>query len=44
MGDKAINKIKNTGGSWEENVDNKFNIKDTELRFEADPITAINRI
>lgn len=31
MGGKAINKIRNIGGSWEENLDNEFNFKDTKL-------------
>lgn len=30
MGGKAINKIRNIRGSWEENLDNEINFKDTK--------------
>lgn len=43
MGNKHINEIMKIGGGWEEDLDNDFNFKDTELDWSC-PVIAINRI
>lgn len=43
MGNKPINEIMKIGGGWEEDLDNDFNFKDTELDWSC-PVIAINRI